>query len=142
MLASITNHSLWCSQVSHHVQLDVLYSETIGTTGIKVYRIVGARISYEKETWKPSLFSTGIHRFIMTSGVTFVKISDQSQKGIKRFWVRKSPSFCNREICWEEMMFPLTEAYSGDPETYAWGWTLAVLLFIIPLVWFTCKNGL
>ncbi|XP_076367372.1 tectonic-2-like isoform X1 [Tachypleus tridentatus] len=141
-LTLITNHSLWCSQIIQHVQLDVIYSETLGTKGIKVYRIVGARIRYEKGTWKPLLFSTGIHRFIITSGVTFVKMSDQSHKDIKRFWVRKSPYFCNREMCWEEMLFPLTESFSGDPETYVLGWTLCFLLFFIPFVWFTWKNGL
>jgi len=63
--------------------------------------------------------------FRVTSSLVFIKVPAEKPQRVKR--TADQTGICYRDVCKEELFFPLTEAYQGEPREK----TLALSLFLI-----------
>lgn len=128
-----------CTDVVTGISLEVMYAETGKSDNQPIYEVIGAAISYTNITLNltcgtsgdPACQGSGVQAFPIHSTVNFVKVSAQTPPRIDRWLEFYDESICNRDTCWEELIYPLSSAYDGDSKEFALSMVLVLILFII-----------
>ncbi|XP_036597678.1 tectonic-2 [Trichosurus vulpecula] len=126
-----------CPDVPAVMTIRLLISSSGNLEGIPQHMILGAEISFSSVTWqfqcgincedKPSLFPISV-------SVQFIEIPPQPPQPLTSFQIRYSSHDCiNNEVCWPELIFPLTENYQGESYSSSLAKSL-MLAFILTVV--------
>lgn len=81
--------------------------------------------SSQKNRTEARKYPPFFQHFLVTSSVIFIKVPAVKPQRVKRSV--DQTGICYRDVCKEELFFPLTEAYQGEPREK----TLALSLFLI-----------
>lgn len=134
-----TNSS--CTEVPSHQQILVWSLITGFVDGIPQKYIKAMQISYSLSTWRLDcgggdhslcIFPTETRLFPVTSSVTFIDIPINTWPPKSRFQINFTEYDCNRnDVCWPELLFPITRFYTGEPYSQALAKGLILVFFVI-----------
>ncbi|XP_037088909.1 tectonic-2-like [Pollicipes pollicipes] len=92
--------------------LQVLYANCGHLHGRPVWTVLGVRVRYEMSTWRRSPHM-GVYQ--LTSVVRFTEVDVSPKKRISRFWSQWDNSRCDGDVCWSELLHPLTATFGAEP---------------------------
>lgn len=126
-----------CTDVVTGIMLEIMYAETGRSNNQPIYEVIGAHVSYTNITLNMTCGTsgdaacqgTGVQAFPIYSGVNYVKVAAQTPVRLDK-WEEEYPDYCNRDVCWEELIYPLSSAYDGDTQ-FAIAMVLIIILFLV-----------
>ncbi|KAK3083920.1 hypothetical protein FSP39_005349 [Pinctada imbricata] len=141
-----------CTNMISGIQIDIMYGESgrvfsrVGQSdrayNQPIREIIGARISYINSTWQMSCSvgdsgtcnTTGYNEpFPITSTVRFIKVPANTPDPIQSYDQFDYLYQCQRDICWQEFIYPLARSYDAEPQEYVLGMVLVTIIFIVGL---------
>ncbi|KAA0716814.1 Tectonic-2 Precursor [Triplophysa tibetana] len=130
-----------CADVPTHLQVNIRTVIRGSVQGVPQKIIQAVEISFRETTWRiecdvggpnPCLDPEVMQNFAVTSSVTFTEYSLSSQPPRSRFSINFTEFDCDRnDVCWNELAFPLTRYYTGEPYSQALAKGLILVFFFI-----------
>ncbi|XP_051828613.1 tectonic-2 isoform X1 [Antechinus flavipes] len=128
-----------CPDVPSMMTVHFLISNSGNLEGIPQDVILGAEVSFSSVTWqfhcgitcedKPSFFPLSV-------SVQFIRIPPQLTQPLTSFQISLANRDCtNNEVCWSELIFPLSKNYQGEYHYSCLAKSL-MLIFIFSLIIF------
>lgn len=113
-VTQVSNSSVTPTQNSSVTQSTSPLGTSVSVTRRSVVNNTGTRL-YERQ----------FQYFMITSSVVFIKVPAKKPPRVKR--TADLSGICHRDVCKEELFFPLTKAYQGEPHEK----TVALFLILI-----------
>ncbi|XP_028314137.1 tectonic-2 isoform X1 [Gouania willdenowi] len=137
--ASMTSNS--CSHIPSHQHIHIRSRITGMVEGEPQRQIWAVHVSYSRSIWTlecggGDLFSCEDEEetqlFPITSSVTFTEVPVNTGPPKTRFQINFTEYDCERnDVCWPELAFPLTPAYTGEPYSQALAKGMILVFFFI-----------
>ncbi|XP_026878954.2 tectonic-2 isoform X2 [Electrophorus electricus] len=130
-----------CSGVPTHLHIHIR-SAIMGTVeGVPQNMIEAVELSFKETTWSVECDTSGsnpcvtpdlMQSFSITSSVTFTVAPISLEVPKTRFRINFTEFDCERnDVCWPELVFPLTTYYKGEPHSQALAKGLILVFFFI-----------
>ncbi|XP_076845942.1 tectonic-2 isoform X2 [Brachyhypopomus gauderio] len=129
-----------CSGVPTHLHIHVR-SVVMGTVQGVQNVIEQVELSFKETTWSmqcdsansnPCVTPDLTQSFSVTSSVTFTEAPRSPEAPKTRFRINFTEFDCDRnDVCWPELVFPLTAYYTGEPHPHALAKGLILVFFFI-----------
>eukprot|EP00090_Calanus_glacialis_P017441 TRINITY_DN27160_c0_g1_i1.p1 TRINITY_DN27160_c0_g1~~TRINITY_DN27160_c0_g1_i1.p1 ORF type:complete len:534 (+),score=142.64 TRINITY_DN27160_c0_g1_i1:3-1604(+) len=106
----------------------------------------GIRVSpqYQEWFWTCKMSTRGqkncqkIQKFQIRTEVEFLEIPVVwHHENTTRFWLTQDSISCNGDICWEDMLIPITKLESGEMMAEMVEWLFALVLIFVPIIHFS-----
>ncbi|XP_057213614.1 tectonic-2 [Triplophysa rosa] len=130
-----------CAGVPTHLHVNIRTVIRGSVQGVPQKIILAVEISFRETTWRiecdvggpnPCLDPEVMQNFAVTSSVTFTEYPLSSQPPRSRFSINFTEFDCDRnDVCWNELAFPLTRYYTGEPYSQALAKGLILVFFFI-----------
>lgn len=130
-----------CS-VDNHVHIEVLYTKS-GPLQEPIYRINGVQVNYFRANWTGECWDIrkcagNVQKYQLASSVSFHEIPIVwHHQNTTRFWIIQDWNYCDRDICWKELMYAFTHHSTGDGIAYATMCALSLTPLGLFIMWFT-----
>ncbi|KAG9487632.1 tectonic-2 [Eleutherodactylus coqui] len=118
--------NVMCLGVPSNMNIQVLTAVTGVVEGIPQEEILAAKVSFS--TIIVNCVSACNLSLPLTASVEFIKVPAQPPLSITRFQLMNTEYDCEKnDVCWQQLAYPLTKYYSGEPQylTLAKGLILA-----------------
>lgn len=129
-----------CLEVPAHLTIRILIAEAGSVEGLAQQEILAVETRFSTVTWQYQCGLTCEDRadFLpLSASVQFIKIPAQMPHPPTRFQINFTEYDCARnELCWPQLLYPLTQYYQGEPHSQcvAKGLLLLSLLMLATLL--------
>uniref|UniRef100_A0A8C0E6C2 Tectonic family member 2 n=1 Tax=Balaenoptera musculus TaxID=9771 RepID=A0A8C0E6C2_BALMU len=131
----VSNASGICLDVPAQLNIRILFSDAGAVEGMTQQEILGVETRFSSVTWQ---FQCGLtcedeaNLFPISASVQFIKIPAQLPRPLTRFQINFTEYNCNRnEVCWPQLLYPLTQYYQGEPYSQCVGKSLLLASFVV-----------
>ncbi|XP_038202365.1 tectonic-2 [Arvicola amphibius] len=129
-----------CLEVPAQLTIRILFAEAGSVEGVAQHEILGVETRVSTVTWQYQCGLTCEDKAALlplSASVQFIKIPAQMPRPPTRFQISFTEYDCTRnELCWPQLLYPLTQYYQGEPRSQcvAKGLMLLSLLLLATLV--------
>nr|XP_048303163.1 tectonic-2 isoform X2 [Myodes glareolus] len=129
-----------CPEVPAQLTVRILIAEAGSVEGVAQHEILGVEMRVSTVTWQYQCGLTCEDKAALlplSASVQFIKIPAQMPRPPTRFQINFTEYDCTRnELCWPQLLYPLTQYYQGEPHSQcvAKGLVLLSLLLLATLV--------
>lgn len=129
-----------CPEVPAQLTIRILIAEAGSVEGVAQHEILGMETRVSTVTWQYQCGLTCEDKAALlplSASVQFIKIPTQMPRPPTRFQINFTEYDCTRnELCWPQLLYPLTQYYQGEPRSQcvAKGLMLLSLLLLATLV--------
>ncbi|XP_057383324.1 tectonic-2 isoform X2 [Balaenoptera acutorostrata] len=131
----VSNASGICLDIPAQLNIRILFSDAGAVEGMTQQEILGVETRFSSVTWQ---FQCGLtcedeaNLFPISASVQFIKIPAQLPRPLTRFQINFTEYNCNRnEVCWPQLLYPLTQYYQGEPYSQCVGKSLLLASFVV-----------
>ncbi|XP_004690684.1 PREDICTED: tectonic-2 [Condylura cristata] len=108
-----------CPDIPAQLTIRILFSDTGAVEGVTQQEILSVETRFSSASWQ---FQCGLtcedtaDFFPLSASVQFIKIPAQLPRPLTRFQINFTEYDCDRnEVCWQQLLYPLTHYYQGEP---------------------------
>ncbi|OBS64455.1 hypothetical protein A6R68_07006 [Neotoma lepida] len=129
-----------CLEVPAQLTIRILFAEAGSVEGVAQQEILGVETRFSTVTWQYQCGLTCEDKadlLPLSASVQFIKIPAQMPRPPTRFQINFTEYDCTRnELCWPQLLYPLTQYYQGEPRSQcvAKGLMLLSLLMLATLL--------
>ncbi|KAL6081615.1 hypothetical protein STEG23_007830 [Scotinomys teguina] len=129
-----------CPEVPAQLTIRILFAEAGSVEGVAQQEILGVETRFSTVTWQYQCGLTCEDKadlLSLSASVQFIKIPAQMPRPPTRFQINFTEYDCTRnELCWPQLLYPLTQYYQGEPHSQcvAKGLMLLFLLMLATLL--------
>ncbi|XP_061459432.1 tectonic-2 isoform X3 [Rhineura floridana] len=124
-----------CPDIPAHLNIQIITADVGAVEGIPQQEILGVQISFSAVTWQvqcPVVCDDKASSLPVSAAVQFIKIPAQPPVPLTRFQINYTEYDCKRnDVCWPELLYPLTRYYTGEPYSHALAKGLVLAFFIL-----------
>ncbi|XP_006910037.1 tectonic-2 [Pteropus alecto] len=142
---SVSSANGICLDVPAQLSIRILTADAGAVEGVTQQEILGAETRFSSVSWR---FQCGLtcddkaDLFPLSVSVQFIKIPAQLPRPLTRFQINFTEYDCNRnEVCWPQLLYPLTQYYHGEPYSQCAAKGLLLLSFPILAVFLSHPWG-
>lgn len=142
---SVSSANGICLDVPAQLSIRILTADAGAVEGVTQQEILGTETRFSSVSWQ---FQCGLtcddkaDLFPLSVSVQFIKIPAQLPRPLTRFQINFTEYDCNRnEVCWPQLLYPLTQYYHGEPYSQCAAKGLLLLSFPILAVFLSHPWG-
>ncbi|XP_057620459.1 tectonic-2 isoform X3 [Chionomys nivalis] len=124
-----------CPEVPAQLTIRILVAEAGSVEGVAQHEILGVEARVSTVTWQ---YQCGLTcedtaaLLPLSASVQFIKIPAQMPRPPTRFQINFTEYDCTRnELCWPQLLYPLTQYYQGEPHSQCVAKGLMLLLLLL-----------
>ncbi|XP_006865539.1 PREDICTED: tectonic-2 [Chrysochloris asiatica] len=125
-----------CPDIPAQLSVRILISDVGVVEGVTQQEILGVETRFSSVTWQ---YQCGLtceedkaDLFPLSVSVQFITIPAQLPRPLTRFQINFTEHDCNRnEVCWPQLLYPLTRYYQGEPSSQCIAKGLALATFFV-----------